>query len=498
MSSTTQSMADMLARLAPVMDPHLLLHMLEFYQQKGVDVAAARAALLKKTKLPEAMSEDSSRSLDERFKKALNAANALLVKYFNQTADGDAQCVLKVSEQELSEKKSSTGELSIRTFEGVSAEIVEEEIDGVVMKADALKQIKAKYVSSASHQVTITEGTSASGAPVWRIAIRDARGEIPESNAIGLLEVATLCYETGRYQDANEIFTLLRFIFDGNNSLTDKFHSVLWGLVATTILTKRPASNALRLIRIHVLGDETDETKEDAAPVLGADEASAIHRSFAMHWSLFHYFKGGESLSEGFLDHVFREFGSNPRDRQAPNQRAVELVAPHLLRYIAAACLLNRSKRAALYSTLRLSRMCYEFTDVFLTFVEQLIGQVNFDAAFALLPQLAETIEGDYFLAGLKTHIMDSANKLIFEQYLRTHKTVSIATVAKRLFPELDPESEVAKAKAELWIANLIRESKVVAKIDSVGGKIDVSGNQSTFEKRMFDKLNFAQRAAYH
>lgn len=493
--STPDAMASFLARLAPQLDAHQLLKLTDFYGSNGVDVAAAQEAITAKTKLNP--TDDVARQLSDAFKKALDVATPLIKQYFELTVTGEhEEYVLKVPHAELVAKKASSEELMIRTFDGQTKETTPVTRNNKETAKAFKERMAEKFgVSGDTRRVDIVEDTSAdlSGrragdATSYIVVVTEARGQIDEKQFDAMLKVASLLYETGRYREASEFLVFARYVLDESS---DKTPSALWGLLASSIMAQQwgQAESALESLRTVV----TREIGDEEFKVGNNDDISSTTRNWMLHWSLFVFFKGGESLTSQFLDIVF---DTNVRfnNRKLYNQHTIETAAPHLLRYVAAACLLNRTKRSALYSTLRLIRVCFEYSDDLTTFMDLLLGSVNFDEAFALIPAIEALVQKDYFLCGLRTQIVDGAYKLIYEQYLRTHKAVSIESIAKKLFAGANLESAQAKAKAELWIANLIREAKIEAKIDSVAGKVDVSSSCVSIHQRIYEKLSQMHR----
>jgi translation initiation factor 3 subunit E len=500
-------MANFLGRIAPQLDNHLLLQVVDFYGGKGVNVADAKKTLIGRTKRFDLAENDSSEKamadLQQNFTRLKNAALPLINKYFDDKQEEGL--VMKISESEIRDIKTKGDQLSIRTI-GV-AEKTERIRDAEKMDvkqfrealvaefgvSDDKKKVEIKNVNEmrkadeSALRTTLTE--------VWYVYTQEFRGEVLENNFNAFLEMGQLLFETGSYRDAYEVLNFCRHVMDENHP---KYTATLWGLLASTVLVPAwgAAEEALDQIRTNVTFDIADEDST-ASP----QDVTVRTRNWMLHWSLFVYFKGGESNSGKFLDVVF-DTALRFHSREYNNLHTVETVSPHLLRYVVAACLMNRSKRSSLFHALKIVRACaLDYSDALTQFLEVLIGQANFDEAFAQLSKVAAVIENDFFLSGLKQQIMDGALKLAYEFYIRTHKEVSIQQVAARLYPEeaSNPATKAdANAKSEMWIANLIRDAKVVAKIDSVGGKVDVYSNAVSVHQRIVDRMNQIPRPMMH
>lgn len=496
--SSPAEMASFLARVAPQLDNHLLLPVVDFYGGKGVEVADAKKTLVARTKrfdLAEGDTESAMAALQSNFTDTKNKALPLIRKYFDDKQDEGL--VLKLTDQEIRDAKSKDDQLSIRTVDPTpekAERIRDASVDDKTFResllaefgaTDPKKQVEVKKVMELRAAPGSTKTTPTE---VWYVYVYAVHGEVAKNHFDALLKMGQLLFETGSYRDAYEVLNFCRYVVD---ETSPEYVSILWGLFASSVLVPvwGAAEEALEQLRTSVTFDNNDEDA-DAAQLV-----TVRTRNWMLHWSLFVYFKGGESLSGKFLDIVF---DTNLRFayRAFNNLHTIETSSQHLLRYVVAACLMNRNKRSSLFHALKIVRACsLEYTDAFTQFLEALTGNADFDRAFALVEQLTEVAGSDYFLAGLKNQIREGALKLTFEFYIRTHKQISIDTVAKRLHSVSNAETN---AKAELWIANLIRDAKVVAKIDSVGGKVDVFTSAISVHQRIVDKMNQIPRPLLH
>jgi len=85
-------------------------------------------------------------------------------------------------------------------------------------------------------------------------------------------------------------------------------------------------------------------------------------------------------------------------------------------------------------------------------------------------PFLGKRIEGGNFVTvPLRDEFLENARLFIFETYCRIHRCIDISMLAQKLNMSYD--------EAELWIMNLVRSSKLDARIDSVSGTLIMTTN---------------------
>lgn len=281
-----------------------------------------------------------------------------------------------------------------------------------------------------------------------------------------IYELGFRFYEMGWSQEAA---TMLRFYADVMRSESDGARelSVMWGLLATDQLAENWI-NAVRDI-------EAIRTRFEESP----QERTVTAQVWLLHWSLFTYFKAPKRVAL-LVDHVV-SFPWNYLN-------VVECAAPHLMKHLAAACILTR-RRVALR---RLARIIDQgtagYSDEFTQFIDVLINHSKFNTATGLIEKLKTVAAGDYFLCEHVDDLANNAKKLVFEDYIRVHKTVSIDYVAKSIGK--------STTDTEMWLADLVREAKIDAKIDSVAAMVTVTTAKSSVYQRVLEKLESIDRPA--
>jgi len=159
---------------------------------------------------------------------------------------------------------------------------------------------------------------------------------------------------------------------------------------------------------------------------------------------------------------------------QQPYLNTIQILCPHLLRYLAVAVVTNKNKQKNslkdLIKVIEIERHNYQ--DPVTEFLACLYIDFDFEAAQQKLRECASVLNNDFFLIDCLDDFQDSARLLIFEMFCRIHQCISIDMLANRL--------GMARENAEKWIVDLIRTYRIEgAKIDSQSGQV-VMGAKST------------------
>jgi translation initiation factor 3 subunit E len=259
---------------------------------------------------------------------------------------------------------------------------------------------------------------------------------------------------------------------DADADTNARVRSALWGQYMCEVLLGERDASKYALDQLHQMLDDR-----------AADEANKA-RADLLHWGLFHWFKNRETSA--FLDLLFT-FDKADRSKTYLYANVAQCMAPHLLRYIAIAAVLNKKKRATLTRAARiLDGDAYHYTDVFTRFLVELCVRTDFTKATALLAECDKALADDYFAADLRKDFVANARQMLFEDQLRVRKSLSISSAATQLGMTSD--------EAELWLVDLIREAKLDAAVDSVAGTVRVSGTamQKTVWQHVLDRLENA------
>ncbi|MBX9695885.1 MAG: eukaryotic translation initiation factor 3 subunit E, partial [Cyanobacteria bacterium] len=227
--------------------------------------------------------------------------------------------------------------------------------------------------------------------------------------------------------------------------------SALWGQLAGEILTQDWDS---ALENLHALKDLIESRT-------GVSQTTLLRlRTWLMHWSLFVFFNHPSGRT-GIIDLFFQEKYLN----------AIQVAAPHLLRYLATSVITNKRRRLVLNELVTvLKAECHSYSDPITEFLECLYVKFDFDSAQQKLIECETVLANDFFLVACRDEFVENARLFIFETYCRIHSCIDLSMLSEKL--NMDPED------AERWIVNLIRNAKIDAKIDSAANQV-VMGNPS-------------------
>lgn len=113
-------------------------------------------------------------------------------------------------------------------------------------------------------------------------------------------------------------------------------------------------------------------------------------------------------------------------------------------------------------------------------FITCLFVEYNFEGAQQKLKECEVLLSNDYFLTACVDDFVENARLFIFETYCRIHETIDMKMLAEKLNMDLDA--------AEKWIANLIRNARLNAKIDSQKGTVVMGTQSQSVYEQILDK----------
>nr|QBH73837.1 eukaryotic translation initiation factor 3 subunit E [Eurycantha calcarata] len=272
----------------------------------------------------------------------------------------------------------------------------------------------------------------------------DFKIELMES----LYKLAKYRYECGNYSVCTSYLYFYMLVMP----TTDKnYLNVLWGKLASEILVQNWDTALEDLNKLREFIDSTS---------FGSALQHLHQRTWLIHWSLFIFFnhgKGRDLIIEMFL--------------YRPNYlNAIQTMCPHILRYLATAVIINRTRRSALKDLVKvIQQESYTYRDPITEFLEHLYVNFDFECARQKLHECQTVLYNDFFLIACLDEFVENARLMIFETFCRIHQCISIGMLAENL--NMNPE------EAECWIVNLIRNARLDAKIDSKLGHV-VMGTQ--------------------
>ncbi|KAK9805784.1 hypothetical protein WJX73_009832 [Symbiochloris irregularis] len=291
----------------------------------------------------------------------------------------------------------------------------------------------------------------------YNLALLQEQYQIGPAQIDALFHYAKFQFECGNYSAAGEFLYHFRTL--ATNS--ERNLSALWGKLAAEILLQNWDSALDDLMKLKDIIDSNT-----FAPLL----TQLQQRSWLMHWSLFVFFNH-ENGRNAIIDLFFQERYLN----------AIQTTSQHLLRYLAAAVVINKRRRNAVKDVIRvIEQEAYEYSDPITQFLEALFVQYDFEGAQHMLAECEKLVENDYFLTAIKEEFVESARLFIFETYCKIHQCIDMTMLAKKL--NMDDEA------AEKWIVNLIRSARLNAKIDSNEGTVVMGMQFQSPSEQLMDK----------
>nr|QBH73835.1 eukaryotic translation initiation factor 3 subunit E [Encarsia formosa] len=277
-----------------------------------------------------------------------------------------------------------------------------------------------------------------------------------------IVKLAKYRYECGNYQVSSSYLYFYMLVM----SPTDKnYLNASWGKLASEILTQEwdTALEDINKMREYI----------DSNVAIGNSLHVLQQRTWLIHWSLFVFFnhiKGRDMIIDMFL---YRPHYLN----------AIQTMCPHVLRYLAAAVIVNRSRRSSALKDLVkvIQQESYTYKDPITEFLEHLYVNFDFDGARQKLQECQTVLCNDFFLIALLNEFVENARLMIFETFCRIHQCISIQMLAEKLNMEVDV--------AECWIVNLIRNARLPAKIDSKLGHVVMGGQPASPYQQLVEKI---------
>ncbi|EFQ98302.1 eukaryotic translation initiation factor 3 subunit E [Nannizzia gypsea CBS 118893] len=272
-------------------------------------------------------------------------------------------------------------------------------------------------------------------------------------------------YSCGSYGNAAELLYQFRVLSTDN----DKVAAATWGKLACEILTTN-WEGAM---------EEITKVKDSIDTRLFNNPLSQLqHRSWLIHWSLFPFFNH-EPARDVLTDMFFHPAYIN----------TIQTACPWILRYLTAAVITNRSrahKNSALYQKqlkdlIRVVRQEeYEYQDPITEFVKALYIDFDFEEAQKKLGEAEEVLRSDFFLVAAADAFVESARHLISESYCKIHQRIDINDLSTRL--------GLSQNEGEKWIVNLIRDTRVDAKIDYQEGTVLMNHPPQSVYQQVIEK----------
>ncbi|XP_072994661.1 eukaryotic translation initiation factor 3 subunit E [Typha latifolia] len=362
---------------------------------------------------------------------------------------------------------------SLYHTEDVPQDMVERRVD-VVARLKSLEDSAAPLISFLQNSALVDELRADRQ---YNIQMLSERFQIGAEQIEALYQYAKFQFECGNYSAAADYL----YQYRGLCLNSDRSLSALWGKLAAEILMQNWDVALEELNRLK----EIIDSKNFASPL-----NQLQNRIWLMHWSLFIFFNH-ENGRNGIIDLFFQDRYLN----------AIQTNAHHLLRYVATAVIINKRRRNMLKELIKViqqEQQCYK--DPITEFIECLYVNYDFEGAQQKLRECEQVILNDPFLGKhvedsnfstvpMRDEFLENARLFIFETYCRIHQCIDISMLAEKLNMNYD--------EAEMWIMNLVRSSKLEAKIDSASGTLIMGTNRINVHEQIIESLKNLNMRTY-
>jgi translation initiation factor 3 subunit E len=279
-----------------------------------------------------------------------------------------------------------------------------------------------------------------------------------------LYDCGNFQYNCGDYASAAESLYQFRVLSTDN----DKVSAATWGRLASEILSTNWEGAMEEIQKVRELID----SKLFSNPL-----AQLQHRTWLIHWALFPLFNY-EAAREPVLELFFNAGYIN----------TIQTACPWILRYLAVAVITGRGRlrnsgahQKQLKDIVRIVRQeAYEYTDPVTEFVRALYIDFDFEDAQRQLGRADEVLRSDFFLLGASDVFVDAARHLITESYCKIHARIDVKDLSARLGLNVED--------GEKWIVNLIRDTKLDAKIDYKEGTVVMNHPPSSVYQQVIER----------
>ncbi|KAL9105742.1 MAG: hypothetical protein Q9227_009130 [Pyrenula ochraceoflavens] len=298
--------------------------------------------------------------------------------------------------------------------------------------------------------------------------LEETHGVTPEMVA-NLYSFGRFQYECGNYGDAAELLYQFRVLSTDN----DKVARANWGKLVCEILTTNWEAAMEEINRLK----ESIETRLFSNP-----RAQLTAREALVHYALFPFFNY-ESARDTLTDLYFSPAYIS----------SIQTVCPWILRYLAASVITNRARSKNISSAYQkqlkdliriVAQEQYEYNDPITEFIKALYLDFDFEEAQTKLVEAEAVLKGDFFLASATETFVEAARHLISESYCKIHQRIDIKDLSATL--SLPP------TEGEKWIVDLIRDTRVDAKIDYKAGTVVMNHPPQSVYQQVIEKTKGA------
>ncbi|KAL8142955.1 hypothetical protein V2J09_015987 [Rumex salicifolius] len=362
---------------------------------------------------------------------------------------------------------------SLYQTEEVPQEMMERRVD-VVARLKALEESAAPLVNFLQNPDSVQELRQEKQ---YNLQMLQERFQIGPEQIEALYQYAKFQFECGNYSGAADYLYQYRALCTNS----ERNLSALWGKLAAEILMQNwdVALSELNSLK------EIIDSKSFASPLTQVQS-----RTWLMHWSLFIFFNNDNGRRQ-IID-LFN---------QDKYLNTILTHAPHLLRYLATAFIVNKRQRPQLREFIKVILMeQYSYKDPITEFLVCVYVNYDFDGAQQKMKECEEVIlndpflgkrleEGSYTAVPVRVEFLENARLFICETYCRIHQRIDMGVLAEKLNLSYD--------EAERWIVDLVRSSKLDATIDSESKALMMEPNHPNVYEQLIDHANALSGRTY-
>ncbi|KAM0044712.1 putative proteasome component (PCI) domain, eukaryotic translation initiation factor 3 subunit E [Helianthus debilis subsp. tardiflorus] len=352
---------------------------------------------------------------------------------------------------------------SLYHTEDVPQDMVDRRVE-VVARLKSLEEAAAPLVTFLQNPNAVQELRADKQ---YNLQMLNERYQIGTEQIEALYQYAKFQFECGNYSGAADYLYQYRALCTN----AERSRSALWGKLAAEILMQN----------WDIALDELSRLKEIIDSKNFASSLNQVQsRIWLMHWSLFIFFNHDNGRTQ-IID-LFN---------QDKYLNAIQTNAPHLLRYLATAFIVNKKRRPQFKEFIKvIQQEQHSFSDPITEFLACVYVNFDFDGAQKKMKECEDVImndpflgkrveESNYTVVPLKDEFLENARLFIFETYCRIHERIDMGVLAEKL--NLNYED------AERWILNLIRTSKLDAKINTQNGTVVMEPNHPNVYEQLID-----------
>lgn len=294
--------------------------------------------------------------------------------------------------------------------------------------------------------------------------------EVTDEQINELYEFGQFQYNRGDYVFASDLLSNFRAL----STNVDMCTNATWGKLASDII-RLEWDSAIKELKN--LRDVVDSRSNFTNPLI-----QLHNKVWIIHWSLFPFFNNEDGL-EQLLELFF----------SSSYLSTIQAASPWILRYLVVAVVcsesssnknnlsLNPNFQKRLKDLIKVVKQEeYEYRDPLTDFIKSLYIDYDFKEANLKLIEASNILKTDFFLTNLTETFLINSRHLISEVYCKVHQRINLNDISKSL--------NLNKEEGEKLIANLIKDTKMDAKIDESEGTVILNHPTTSVYQQVIEK----------